>query len=198
MCLPAKPSTIPCQQVRFDLPSRRTHRSRGSNISRSWSPKMFKHRSVAPRALPGNTAVHQLLARYPRASPNIPPHSGVGGCAPSPRKLNEAPIRIASPNPKVPSTNTVCLMFGRMCRQMIRRPDAPAACAASTYRLFAAANAEPRTTRMKLGAWPNPAANVAWARPGPRRATTISASRIPGKAMSTSTSRMMTVSGRPR
>ena len=57
-------------------------------------------------ASPGKTVVHGALSQYaPRnASAIIVPHSGVGGCAPKPRKPSAAVSRVAVAMLSVPCT----------------------------------------------------------------------------------------------
>ena len=43
--------------------------------------------------------IHQASSRNCRPSAIIAPHSGVGGCGPSPKKLSVAPVRMASTMP---------------------------------------------------------------------------------------------------
>jgi Uma2 family endonuclease len=69
-------------------------RERGSSASRSQSPNTLMANTVAMIARPGKTVSHQALAGYCRFSASVPPHGGVGGCTPSPKKLRPASARI--------------------------------------------------------------------------------------------------------
>ena len=60
------------------------------------------------------------------------PHSGVGGWAPSPRKLRAAASRMAEAKLKVVCTISGPMQFGRIATKMIRRSRAPMARAAVT------------------------------------------------------------------
>ncbi|MOA38650.1 hypothetical protein D3C78_1603570 [compost metagenome] len=55
------------------------------------------------------------------------PHSGVGGCAPRPKKLKPAVSRIAVPMPKVACTVIGVRQLGKMCCPTMRQWLAPAA-----------------------------------------------------------------------
>ena len=46
-------------------------------------------------AKPGNVAIHHASLMKSRPSASIAPHSGVGGCAPKPRKLRAAAHKMA-------------------------------------------------------------------------------------------------------
>ena len=61
------------------------------------------------------------------------PHSGLGGCMPSPIKLIPAAVRIAPAIPSVTWTITGATQLGRICFIMIFVLDVPDALAASIY-----------------------------------------------------------------
>src|SRR5699024_12731223 len=63
-------------------------------------------RTVSPATIEGNRVHHQALAMYMRPSLIWDPHSGSGGTAPKPRKLNEATARIAPPR-SMPATTPI-------------------------------------------------------------------------------------------
>src|SRR5690606_8787415 len=78
--------------------------SRGSSASRSPSPQRLMARTVTRIARPGKVTTHQARMMNSRASASIVPHSGVGGCAPSPRKPSAAASRMAVENDSVACT----------------------------------------------------------------------------------------------
>ena len=57
--------------------------------------------TVTVIAIPGTTAICTPVQKYFLAELNMAPHSGVGGCAPSPKKLKEAAVRMEEPMRKV-------------------------------------------------------------------------------------------------
>ena len=87
--------------------------------------------------------------------------------------------------------------FGSKWRQMIRRSRAPIARAAITYSLSLNSKAGARSVRAKIGVYTIAMAMAVLAAPGPRTAITPMASRITGKANSTSIRRIATLSAQP-
>src|SRR4029453_16180444 len=74
-------------QARADEDGRALHTlSRGSSVSRSPSPSRLMPSTVTRMARPGKVASHHAVDRYTRPSASMPPHVGVGGWTPSPRK----------------------------------------------------------------------------------------------------------------
>src|SRR6185295_2085188 len=71
-------------------------RSFGSSASRRPSPTRLMARTVMRMARPGNVTTHHARRMNSRAVASMVPHSGVGGCAPRPRKPRAAAPRIAS------------------------------------------------------------------------------------------------------
>ena len=67
-----------------------------------------------------------------RSSANMMPHSGVGGCAPSPRNESAAAEMIAPPMPSVPWTMRGVMALGKMRRNRMRAGDTPKARSAVT------------------------------------------------------------------
>src|SRR3546814_17443446 len=67
----------------------------GSSASRSPSPKRLMASTVIRMARPGKVTTHHARVMNSRASASMAPHSGVGGCAPWPRKPSAAASRIA-------------------------------------------------------------------------------------------------------
>jgi hypothetical protein len=67
-----------------------------------------------------------------RAAEIMLPHSGVGGCAPIPKKLKPAADKIAPARDRVAITIMGFRELGRMCRKIIRASDDPMASAALT------------------------------------------------------------------
>src|SRR5690606_30766042 len=76
----------------------------GSSASRSPSPIRLMASTVTRIARPGNVTTHHARMMNSRASASIVPHSGVGGCAPMPRKPRAAASRIALENESVACT----------------------------------------------------------------------------------------------
>ena len=62
----------------------------------------------------------------------IAPHSGSGGCAPSPRKPRPAAVRITDAIDSVSRTSTEGMHIGTIDFQMIRPLEAPCSFAAET------------------------------------------------------------------
>ncbi|CFW35325.1 Uncharacterised protein [Bordetella pertussis] len=67
-----------------------------------------------------------------RASLSIAPHSGVGGCAPMPRKDRLAAVMMEVAMRMVPYTTMGDIVPGRICRMMIVQSEAPTLRTAST------------------------------------------------------------------
>ncbi len=65
-------------------------------------------------------------------SPNIVPHSGVGGLTPSPRKPRPAAVRIAVPTWSVDWTMTGARQLRRICSLRMRDSGAPSYCVCAT------------------------------------------------------------------
>ncbi len=70
-------------------------------------------RTVIKIARPGNVTTHQARSINSRDSANIVPHSGVGGCAPIPKKPSAAASRIAFENDRVAYTVTGPRQLGK-------------------------------------------------------------------------------------
>ena len=81
------------------------------------------------------------------ASRIIPPHEGVGGGTPNPRKLNADSIRIASAMPNVAVTIKIGASAGNTCRIRMRKSDTPTLRAASTYSRSRSESTSARTSR---------------------------------------------------
>ena len=103
--------------------------------------------------------------------------------------------RMAVPSSSAAIASTGRMAFGRMCRpSTVSRARRRASSAASRPRTR---STWARMTRAKLPAAPKPTPSAMLHGPNPRVATTMSASRMPGTAMSTSTNRMTTKSTAP-
>jgi len=63
-------------------------------------------------AMPGYKDIHGATIRRPTPSRIMPPHVGVGGPIPNPRKLSPAWVRIAAEIHKVPATILALMAFG--------------------------------------------------------------------------------------
>ena len=96
---------------------------------------------------PGNSVIHQAVARYSRPVAMIAPHSGCGIGTPSPTNDSPLPASSAPPNRVADRMITGAITFGRMCRSMMRDARAPIARAASTYSRCRAESTEPRMRR---------------------------------------------------
>src|SRR5690606_223130 len=105
----------------------------GSKASRRPSPTKLKPRTTTIIAKPGQRM--RFGARRMKSLPSaiIAPHSGVGGCTPSPRKPRAALARMASGMPKVAVTTTGVRTLGSTWRNITRQRLIPDARAASTY-----------------------------------------------------------------
>ena len=75
-------------------------------------PALSRRAGVAAMAIPGSVEIHQAWSRLPRPSATIPPHDGVGGGTPSPRKESAASSRIVSPTRSVVSIDTGTIAAG--------------------------------------------------------------------------------------
>ena len=75
--------------------------SLGSSASRNPSPNMFKPITSVDIAIPGNIAICGAVNKKSRPLLNMAPHSGEGGCAPSPKNDNPAADKIAVAKRKV-------------------------------------------------------------------------------------------------
>src|SRR5690606_631004 len=104
----------------------------GSSASRSPSPIRLMASTVTRIASPGNVTTHQARMMNSRASASIVPHSGVGGCAPMPRKPRAAASRMALEKDRVAWTMSGAVQFGRMVLNIRRNLLAPATLAAVT------------------------------------------------------------------
>ena len=69
---------------------------------------------------------HHALWMISSALASIEPHSGVGGCAPRPRKPSAAASRIAVEKPSVACTISGAAQFGSTVSNISRRWLAPA------------------------------------------------------------------------
>src|SRR5207253_3202930 len=93
----------------------------GSRASRRPSPIKLMASTTSRMAIPGNVTTHQALRMNSRASASIVPHSGVGGCAPMPRKPSAAAFRMASEKDNAACTISGAVTLGSMTRNIRRR-----------------------------------------------------------------------------
>jgi len=77
---------------------------------------------------------------------SMAPHSGVGGCAPSPKKLKPAASSTAEANPIVDCTMMGVAALGRMTLNIRRILEEPLIRLAMTYSFSRSASTEARTT----------------------------------------------------
>src|SRR5699024_3771696 len=117
----------------------------GSNAARNPSPNKLNPSTTKKIAMPGKAMTHGAVWSAERPSLNIAPHSGVGGCAPSPKKLNPAASKIAVPIPSVAWTMIGATQFGKTCWMTILPCFAPIALAASIYSISLTDNTAART-----------------------------------------------------
>src|SRR6266542_1677494 len=106
-------------------------RERGSIVSRRPSPTKLQAIATVKIASPGKVEIHHCCISS-RPSATIAPHSGVGGTAPSPRKLSAAVMMIALPKSIVISTRIGATEFGSRWRNKIVPSGVPSARAAVT------------------------------------------------------------------
>src|SRR5262245_52149923 len=122
----------------------------GSRTSRRLSPRKLKASTAEKMARPGKVPIHHHW-KYCAPSATIEPHSGSGGCAPSPRNESPASSRIAPARSSVASTSTGPATFGATSRNSVRRADEPSSRADSTYSDSPTESTSPRTTRAYAG-----------------------------------------------
>lgn len=173
-------------------------RCRGSSASRRASPSTLNESTTAKMASPGNTAIHHASWMNPRPSASIRPHEGSGGWVPSPMNESAASARMAKARLTDVWTITGAATLGSTWRPMMRASPAPIERAARTYTSSRTLSALARVTRAKIGVYTMPMAIMALVAPRPRMARMAMASRIAGKANSTSMHRMITSSSHPR
>src|SRR5512141_46976 len=87
---------------------------RGSSASRKASPNRLIDNTVIMIATPGKLVTHGADRKNSRPFDIIAPHSGVGGCAPKPRKLSPAASRIEEDTYSVASTTAGPTTLGRI------------------------------------------------------------------------------------
>jgi len=131
-------------------------------------------------------------------SDSIRPQDGCGSGMPSPRKDNEASVRIAEPSCAVASTMTGATVLGRMWRTATRRSLIPCAFAASTNGISRKASVLARMTRATCGMTGIDMAMIVFSRDGPSEAAITSAITSSGNACMMSIMRWVTRSNQPR
>src|SRR5690606_30347928 len=114
-----------------------------------------------------------------RASLSMAPHSGVGGCAPMPRKERLAAVMMDVPIRIVPYTTMGDMVPGRIWRNMMTASEAPMLRMASMYVMFLMARVLPRTRRANAGTLNTATAMITFTILEPNTATTPMASRMP-------------------
>ena len=85
----------------------------GSSASRNPSPSKLKAKTVSIIARPGKISKWGALKTLFRSVPSIVPHSGFGGCWPSPRNPSAAASSIPLAMPSVPATINGVRELGR-------------------------------------------------------------------------------------
>lgn len=148
-------------------------------------------------ATAGKSATCGAMTISARASLSIAPHSGVGGCAPNPRndrlaaEIIDVPIRIVKKT-TIDETVPGKIWLNKIVVSLapILRADSINVCCFKT-RVF------PRTRRANAGIEKIATATITLAIPLPNTATTAIASKMPGKANSTSQMRIIKRSHQP-
>ena len=125
---------------------------------------------------------------------NIAPHSGVGGCAPTPRKPIPAVVSSALPKFIVVSIISGETTLCNICDTIIRPFVLPRDLAASTYSLFLIDSVSLLAVLAKLGIEHIPTAIIAFRKSVPNRLVSSMASNIWGNASNTSIVRIMIIS----
>src|SRR5699024_2841196 len=135
---------------------------------------------------PGAIANKGYVLKYSLASLSIAPHSGFGGCTPSP--INERPeaISMEVPISWVPCTINGDNALGVICFMIIVISEKPNALAASTYSISFMLITELRKILAKSGMVNIATATIVFNIPFPKTATMTIANRIPGNASKTS------------
>src|ERR671911_165081 len=151
---------------------------RGSSASRRPSPKKFNPMTTLMIAIPGAAAYHQYWRPLSAPCLIIAPHSGVGGTAPRPMKLNPAVSTIAAPTSNVALTIIGASVDGRMCLNRIRPRPAPMDSAAVMNSLARIARTCPRISLAYSGQMTMATARRALLSPGPPRAAVIAIARV--------------------
>src|SRR5581483_2294286 len=123
---------------------------RGSNTSRSESPRKLNARTTVKIPSPGNVPIHHHW-KYCVPSANIDPHSAFGGCAPRPRNDSPERSRMEFARSSVASTKIGPATFGRTSRKRVFRLDAPRSRADCTYSDSPTWSTRPRATRAYEG-----------------------------------------------
>src|SRR5690606_4334081 len=98
----------------------------GSSASRRPSPIRLIASTVSRMARPGSVTTHQARRMNSRASASMVPHSGVGGCAPMPRKPSAAASRIALEKESVACTISGAMQLGSIGLNISLSGPAPA------------------------------------------------------------------------
>ena len=118
------------------------------------------------------------------------PSSGDGGDAPSPRKLNDAVSRMASPISSDALTSSGTQALGTICRARIPSSDRPIARAATTYSFVRSTMTCARASRAYCGHQMRTIEIIAFRKLGPKMDTMAMAMIRPGNEMKTSATRM--------
>ena len=132
-----------------------------------------------------------------RASESIEPQDGFGGWMPMPRKLSVASVRIAPDSASVTCTVNGATTFGEIWRTRMGQVFTPTLLAFLTYSRPLAEMTAARTVRQNTGILTMPMATIVGPMPLPSTAEMNMASRMDGKANSTSITHMMTRSTTP-
>src|SRR5436190_5523900 len=120
-----------------DLEKRSIRHSRAFNVgsitSRMPSLNRLSPRSAIEMATPDSVSTQGARWKYSRPSAMIVPSDGLGGCTPSPMKLNPASMTIPKATPSANWTKSGAAIFGRISRQRMLNVDWPINWAAWTH-----------------------------------------------------------------
>ena len=97
------------------------------------SPTRLNPRTTIKIAKPGNSENHHVSGKKEAPFATIVPRSGVGGCAPNPKKLKDEPTKITNPRSKVIFVKREGKQLGSISRNMICNFEAPIISAAAIY-----------------------------------------------------------------
>jgi hypothetical protein len=147
-------------------------------------------------ASPGNSTTQKAWCAYCWLPATIVPQVGISGGTPTPRNDRPASARIAYAKMNDTCTRIGDIRFGNMCRHRMREVRTPSARTASTKSSSRTTSVEARTTRATRGVYTSTSASTVFSSEGPRIATSAMASRMSGKDIIASTTRISGVSSR--
>ena len=104
-----------------------------SNMSLRPSPTKLNPRTIINIAKPGKSENHHVSGKKEAPLATIVPRSGVGDCAPNPKKLKDEPTKITNPRSNVIFVKREGRQLGSISRNIICNFDAPIISAAVIY-----------------------------------------------------------------